>query len=290
MMNVIIALLCSLLSAGVTIGGKMFTVALPAFAFAFLRYGLASFFLLPLFIINKEKEAVKLHDLPVFMFLGFTLVFLFNALFFNALYYSSATSVTLIGATNPILTMLVSAVVFRQVPNKYQALAFLLSFVGAVLVITEGEMALEKLGGNIGELLMLLAVLCQITYGMVLKKVSAHFSPLTLSFATLTTGILCVLPFVANREFVSIVTNLTLWQWGMFVCISGLGTALDIYLYSLAIKRMGPAQTSLIIFSSMPIFVFLLAFLILGEGISAWQLLGGILVVSSLVVGLRHTR
>ncbi len=289
-MNVMVALLCSLLWAGVTIGSKMLSGALPFFAFAFLRYSLAALCLLPILLMRKDKEELKVRYLPTLMFLGFTLVFLFNALFFNALYYSSATSVALIGATNPILTMLVSAVVFRHIPNRYQLLAFMLSFAGAALVITEGKMGVAVLMGSVGDFLMLLGVLCQILYTMALNRVSVHFSPLFLSFATIVSGVLFVFPFIISKEFVHVVTHLTVGQWGIFAFISCLGTALAIYLYSYAIKHMGPARTSLIVFSSMPVFVFLLAFLILGESISVWQLLGGILVVSSLVIGLRHTR
>ncbi len=290
MIYLLSAIACSLLWAGVTIGGKLLSGAIPSFAFAFLRYGLASLCLLPFVLMRKEKETLKVRYVPVLMFLGFTLVLVLNALFFNALYYSSATSVSLIGATNPIVTMLVSAVVFRHIPNRYQLLAFMLSFAGAALVITEGRMGLEVLKGSIGEFLMLLAVFCQVMYTMALKKVSTHFSPLFLSLATMVSGILFVFPFVANKEFVHVVMNLTMGQWGILGFISCLGTALAIFLYSVAIKHMGPVRTSLTVFSSMPVFVLILDFLILGEKISVWQILGGILVVSSLVVGLRHTR
>ena len=114
------ALACSLLWAGVTIAGKMLAGTIPAFAFAFLRYMLASLCLLPFILMSKKREKIKVRYLPVLLFLGFALVFLFNALFFIALYYAPATSVALIGATNPILTMLVSAIVFRHIPNRYQ--------------------------------------------------------------------------------------------------------------------------------------------------------------------------
>lgn len=290
MVNIVTALACSFLWAGVTIGGKMLSGALPSFAFAFLRYGLSALCLLPFVLMRKEKETLKIRYLPVIMFLGFTLVLVFNALFFNAVYYSSATSVSLIMATNPILTMLISALLFRHIPNRYQLLAFMLSFAGAVLVITEGKMGFSILKGSIGEFLMLLGVLFQIMYTLALKQVSTHFSPLFLSFATMVSGILFVFPFVANKEFVDVVMNITLKHWGIIGFISFFGTALAIYLYSVVIKNMGPTRTSLIVFSALPVFVMILAFIILGESISLWQLLGGTLVLSSLVIGLRHTR
>ena len=151
-------------------------------------------------------------------------------------------------------------------------------------------MGLDVLKGSIGEWLALAAVLCHIMYTLALQKVSAHYSPLFLTFITGLTGLLFVLPFVANGEFVQVVINLSLQQWGLLAFISAMGTALAIYLYSIAVKNMGPARTSLTSWGAMPVFVFVLAYVVLGENISLWQVLGGILVVSSLVIGLRHTR
>jgi drug/metabolite transporter (DMT)-like permease len=290
MIYIAAAVATSLLFAGVTVAGKVLAGTIPAFAFSFLRYGIAGVCLLPFIHAQKEKESVRVRDLPTLMFLGFTLVLLFNALFFNALYYSSATSVSLIGATNPLVTVLVSAVLLRHIPNRYQLTAFMLSFAGTVLVITEGKMGSSVLQGSIGELLMLLAVLCQIAYALVLKKASVQFSPLFLAFATLLSGILFVLPFVANQEFLDVVLHLTSFQWQLLIFIGCLGTALALYLYSVSIHAMGPSRTNLTIFSSMPIFVAILAYCILGEKLTLWQLLGGALVICGLGIGLRHTR
>ncbi len=290
MIYVVTALLCSFLWAGVTIAGKLLAGTIPAFAFAFIRYVLASLCLLPFILLSKKQEKITMRYVPVFLFLGFALVFLFNALFFVALYYAPATSVALIGATNPILTMLVSALVFRHIPNRYQLFSFLLSFAGAALVITQGKMGFAVLKGSVGEWLALAAVLCHIMYTLALQKVSAHYSPLFLTFVTGLSGLLFVLPFIANGEFVEVVVNLSLKQWGLLGYISCMGTALAIYLYSIAVKHMGPARTSLTSWGAMPVFVFMLASIVLGEHISVWQVLGGILVVSSLVIGLRHTR
>jgi len=290
MVALLSAISCSLLWAGVTIGSKILTSTLPFAAFAFLRYGLAALCFLPSVLLSKERKRVKVRDLPMLMFLGFILVLAFNMLFYNALYYSSATSVSLIGSTIPILTLIVSIFAFHHTPNRYQLLAFMLSFIGAVLVITEGKMGYDALQGSLGELLMVLASLCQVAYTMALKKVSNHYSLVLVSFATFLSGILFVFPFVANSEFVRTIKILTTEQWGILLAISLFGTALALYLYAYAIKHMGPTRANLVIFSSLPLFVLVLAYVALGEGVSAWQILGGICVISSLVIGLRHTR
>ena len=290
MISIIVALACSVLSASGTIATKLLSGELPLFTFAFLCYGLAALCLFPFVLLSKEKESFNIKYLPIIMFLGFSMVFVFNALFFNAVYYSSATSVSVIMATNPILTLLISSVILRVVPNRYQLVSFMLSFAGAVLVITKGNMEFSLVTGSIGEFLMLLGVLIQIMYAMVLKKVSTHFSPLFLAFATMASGILFVIPFVVNQEFVDVLRSLTGNQWGIIAFMGCLGNAFSYYLYSFAIKSMGPTRTNLIVFGTIPIFVMILASLILGETISVWQFVGATLVVSSLAVGLPHTR
>lgn len=290
MIHILIALLCSLLWAGVTIASKLLAGALPSFAFSFMRYAIALVGLLPLYFLQKKKEHIKVRDLPTLFFLGFSAVLLFNVLFFTSLYYSSANSISLIAATNPIVTMLLSAVLYRHVPNRYQLLAFILSFIGASFVITQGNIGYEIVKAGKGELIMLAGVLAQVFYAMALRKVSADYSPLFLSMATGVTGLIFISPFVANKEMFTIITHLTFYQWMLLAYIGIIGTSLGIMLYSSSIKHMGPARSNLTIFSSMPLFVFVLAYLILGEKIDVWQILGGMLVMSSLIIGLRHTR
>lgn len=281
----IAALAASLFFAGGTVAGKMLANDLPACAFTFLRYGLSSLCLLPFIFFTKERDRLRIQDLPVLLFLGFSGVFLFNVLFFTALSYSSATSISLIGAVVPIATMIGAAIVFRHMPTRLQLVAFGLSFIGVFLVIADGRIGLDIFKCSIGEFLMLAAVVCETMYILAVKKVSNHYSPLFLSFITGVTGVLFVTPFVLNSCSLQVVGNLSLFQWSLLGFISFFGSAFAIILYSAAIKHIGPARTSLLVFSTLPLFVFIIAFITLGECISVWQIIGGHLVISSLIVG-----
>lgn len=284
-MKVIIPLICSLISAGITVGSKLFTLSLHPATFAFLRYGLTVIFILPLVLLYKEKTVFKRRFVPLFIFLGFILVVVFNGLYFSALRFSSATSVTLVGATNPILTMVATAILLQTLPTKYQLGAFLLSFMGVALVITEGCIDFGGLHGSRGEVCMLLAVICQVTYAMTLKKISTYFSPIILAWAPLVCGILMIFPFLVNQEYMSVVRGFEPYEWVVLSGI-GLGSAVDIVCYSFSIKYMGPAWTNLVVFSSMPLFVFILEYLLLGKCLALYTLLGGFLIIASLFVGL----
>lgn len=286
-MAIMYAIVCSFLWAGNTVAGKLLANTMPALAFAFSRYFIACICLLP-FLSKSEFKTVKMRDLPPILFLGFTIVLLFNVFFFTALHYTSATTISLISAVNPILTLFVTTLIFRQVPKKAQLLAFLLSFAGAAMIISKGRIGFDILTGSIGEFLVLASTLVQIAYAFTAKKISHQFSPVFLSFAAGASGLLFLLPLVTNKELFVAFSSLTFIQWLSVLYIGSIGTAGGIYLYSVSLKNIGPATTSLLVFSTMPVFVFILSFFLLGEHATTWHILGGSLVISSLFIGLRH--
>lgn len=290
MLNIIIALFCSFLWAGVTIATKILASQIPALAFTFIRYALVVLFLLPSFIYFKEYQKLRMADIPAILFLGLSLVLIFNTLFFLALYYASATSVAIIGATNPIFMMSVAVLLLRLSPSWAQLISFFLAFMGAIIVIMHGKMGFAVFTESIGELITVAAVVCQTFYAMGLRKVNTQYSPLFVTFATGLAGLLFVFPFIANDNFAQVLTQLTVDQWALFAFISFLGSTAAIFMYAYAMKQLGPALISLIVFTTMPIFTIILAFFMLGETFSIWQLVGSILVVSSLILGLRQTR
>ncbi len=283
----LMALLCSFIWAGVTIATKILTPAVPALSFAFIRYALVALCLLPCFIIHKEYRQFRITDLSGIMFLGFSLVVVFNALFFTALSYTSASSVALIGAINPVFMMSIAALFSHFAPLRSQLVAFLLGFIGIALLVTCGHNGFSFFTGNTGEWLTLAAVVCQTIYAIALRKISANHSPLFITFGTALSGILFLVPLIANKEFSASVSELSTFDWGLFAFISFFGSTLAIFLYARALKHLGAARIGLLVFTTMPIFVTILAYCVLGETLTIWQLTGGALVLASLAMSLR---
>ncbi len=182
------------------------------------------------------------------------------------------------------MTMLGAALLFRQIPTTYQLIAIILSFMGVALIVSQGSLSFACFEGSLGEFLMLLAVISEALYILAVKKVSGHYSPLFLSFITGVTGVVFVLPFIMNYCFIVAIAKLTIFQWGLLGYISCFGSALAIIFYSSAIKQIGPGRTSLLVFGTMPVFTVVLAFVLLSERVSVWQLMGGVLVVVGLII------
>jgi len=93
---------------------------------------------------------------------------------------------------------------------------------------------------------------------------------------------------VCNKELISSVGSLSNFSWMLLAYIGIFGTAGGMYCYSVGIKRVGPAMTNLVVFSTMPVFVFALSFFLLGEHLTPWHAIGGTMVISALIIGLRN--
>lgn len=286
MLHAFYAIACALLWSGTTVAGKMLPASIPSLTFAFIRYLIATMCMWP-FIQRAEYKNITRRLIPDIMFLGLTVTLIYNIFFFNAVHLTAATSVSLISATNPILTLLFSSMIFGRVPTKYQLVAFMLSFAGVAMVITQGKTGLEVFTASLGELLALASVITYVAYTLTLKKVSVHFSPLFLSFVTGVCGLLFMLPFVANYETLEVVLSFGLYEWSLFAYLGFIGTAMGMLLYSQSVKRGGAELTTLIVFSTMPIFVGILSFFLLGDQFSFWQLSGGVLVLAALIIGIK---
>lgn len=282
---VVCALLCSAFWAGTSVSGKILSGSTPALILAFLRYAIAVVCLLPL-TRQADYRKLKVGHLGTLLLLGFSLVLLVNGLFFTALQFTSATTATLILSTNPVLTLVISSIIFGRMPTRYQLGAFMLSLLGVVMVITKGTFGYAVFSGSIGEALVLGAVLSQIAYTMTLKRIVGTFSPIFLTFATGIAGLLFFLPFIFNQAVLDGIAALRFFDWALLGYIGIFGTAIAIICYSTALQKMGPAKTSLIVFSTQPIFVFILSFLLLGDSISCWQAGGGLLVLLALLIAL----
>lgn len=282
----LLALACSFLGSLVIIITKFLACTIPPFTFTLLRFGIASLCLVPFLFLKNEVQKVRLGDIPLLALLGITQVTLYNVLFVKASETSSAVSIAIITALNPILTVIAATFFFRQVPTRSQFLAFLLSFLGTLLVITRGSLVDIGETYNRGTLYMLGAVLCQVINTVATTKISHRYHPLFLTFLALATGVLCTIPFIES-SFFDVVTHLSQATWTGLIIMSCLGTALAFYLYIIAIKHLGPSLTTLITYSAIPLFVFIMAYLFLGESITLWQILGCILVIGALALGIR---
>lgn len=106
--------------------------------------------------------------------------------------------------------------------------------------------------------------------------------------ATISLTAVIIIAFFANRELVFLY-HFTLNQVLIGLTMAILNTWLSVVLFLQGIKKIGAARASLISTAEPPL-CLLLAFLILGETLSLWQLLGSLLVFASMILATLHSK
>lgn len=163
---------------------------------AFFRFAIATAVLFLLGHREIVKTPIKKKDWLNFVLLGLTGIFAYNAFFLYAMKYTSPVNGALIVGINPIVTAILATILLKEKFTARLAGGALLSFLGVVLVISEGSWrVLSSLELNAGDILTLGSVVSWSLYAIVGKKVSDSFSPMITTFYGFLTGTVILMPF-----------------------------------------------------------------------------------------------
>ncbi|RYD05376.1 hypothetical protein N752_08515 [Desulforamulus aquiferis] len=162
-------LICATVSwGGAFVAAKVVVGELHPLVAATGRFWLAFFCLLP-FMLWKErgKAKVALKDWPILIFLGLTGVFLYNVLFFKGLQISAAMDGSLLVACGPVFTVVLSGIILKERINIRQALGFIISLTGVIVIVTKGHPAsLVGWDLNPGDIMLTISVLAWSLYSI----------------------------------------------------------------------------------------------------------------------------
>lgn len=266
---------------GTFIAGRVIAQNVGPFSAAFLRFLIASVFLIVLTWKFEGRLPLlrKNQIIPIFL-LGMTGVFTYNFFFFRGMKLIEAGRASVITANNPIIIALLSAYFFKEKLTPLKMAGIIISVTGAIIVVTRGHV-LEIFQGSVGrgELYIFGCVVSWVTYSLIGKAIMKDLSPLlSVTYSVIVGAIALFLPAYVEgvtHDFISYspLEWLSLFYLGFF------GTVLGFIWYYQGIQRIGPMKAGLFI-NFVPISGIILGFLILGEPIT-FSLITGVIFVSS---------
>lgn len=224
------------------------------------------------------------RDWRAIVLLGFFGYYLSSLLDFLGLQYISAGLERLILFLYPTVVVLISVYLLKK-PITWRAIgAMSLSYIGIAIAFVHdvritGDQAATLIGGG-------LVFLCMITYaiylvgsGQMMARVgSTRFAAL----ATTVAAFACIIHFAIQNPWQSAVSQP--WQvYAYAFAMAILSTLLPIFLTARAIQLIGAAKVS-IIGSIGPVATIFFAWLMLGEGVSLEQILGGVFVLAGVML------
>ena len=274
---------------------------LPDFAPAeilFIRFFIAYLFLgfLCVQLCAKRIALTNFRDELLFALAGLSggcLYFLAENI---ALLYTTASNASLLVAINPFFTGLLFALVYHKKLSRFFILGFFVSFVGIFLVIFQGNFSLHIY--PIGDLLCILAGIIWSIYTLILEMIFTRFkgySHLVFLKRIFFYGLLFTLPFVLFQSGILQGDFHALQDFTRFTKTSNLANLFFLGLvasglcylsWNASLKSLGFLKASAYIYS-VPVIGVIAACMSLGEVLSVYIIIGGLLTLFGLFLSQR---
>jgi drug/metabolite transporter (DMT)-like permease len=263
------------------IAGRVLAQNLPPFTSSFLRFFVAALFLI-IFLLSRSTKIPSI-DFKTFLqilVLALSGIAGYNYFFFSGLKLIDASQASIIVSLNPALISILSFLFFQEKLNPVKIFGILLSLLGALIVITKGQLNLLLTGNiGIGELYILGCVICWSTFTIISKLVIQRIAPLiAITLACVMGAILLFIPAWQEGQLFNF-THFGLEVWLSILALSILGTVLAYIWYYEGIDKIGTSRTGIFI-NFVPVWATAMAILILDEQITISFIIGSLIVLS----------
>ncbi|MBC7131167.1 EamA family transporter, partial [Candidatus Bathyarchaeota archaeon] len=270
------------------IWGLNFTVikaALDSFlplSFNALRFSLASLLLIIFLKLKENSLKIRREDLKQFMFLALIGNTIYQILFINGIYRTTAGNSSLILATTPIFVAIFSSILGVEKIKRRMWQSILLSFTGIVLIVLGSGKPISLAAQNlIGDLLILACTLCWSAYTVLSKPLLSRYSPLKLVGLTVAMGtpllVIVSAPSLLDQKW----STVTLEAWLSLAYSACLAVALGYAIWYTGVSRIGSAKTALYEYI-ITVVAVAASWILLNETMSPIQLFGVALVFAGL--------
>jgi drug/metabolite transporter (DMT)-like permease len=265
---------------GTFVAARVVSREASPFSAAFLRFVVASIFLL--ILMTKTNGGMVLFERKPFiplLTLGLTGVFAYNFFFFLGLKTVTASRASLIIAANPAFIALFSCIIFREKLGFLRASGIVISVFGAIVVVLRGDPTAifeGKLG--LGELCIFGCVASWVAYSLIGKVAMKNSSPLQAVTSACVIGMACLFFPALGEGLVENAVHLSADVWLGIVYLGFFGSALGFIWYYEGILSIGPARTGVFI-NIVPVSGVLLAYIFLHEVPDASLIAGAFLIV-----------
>jgi drug/metabolite transporter (DMT)-like permease len=246
---------------------------------ALVRCSLASALLVALLLraSGEPLRGLGARALGPFLFLGVTGYWLSTQFSYLGYHYTSAANAVILQAATPVMVAFGARLYLGERLTRQQQLGAAVSVVRVLFIVTNGRLALlrpdEMRAGDVITLGALTGWAAYTVYG---KRVLAHYSPALATTAAYVLGTLLMVPtallaaphFPAPRLASAV-------AWSVVVYQAVVGALAHVWWYR-AIQVVGPSIAAMFV-NLQPVVGVLLAWLIAGETINVWQVVGGAL-------------
>ncbi|PTW59706.1 drug/metabolite transporter (DMT)-like permease [Breoghania corrubedonensis] len=270
--------------------GRVAAGHIPPLALAQTRW-IGAFVILALIFwpkVRQDLPVIRRH-LPILLLLSFFGITLYNSLAYVGLQYTQAINGALMQSTAPFWIALWSLLLFGDRLTWGQIGGILLSSIGVLAIITDGDPSrLRELTVNPGDLFLIAAMACYALYASVLRK-RPPIHPMSFLVITIGLGGLMLMPATAMEFASGFVMQADTQTILSLIYVILIATILAYICFNRGVELIGPNRAGPF-FHLIPVVASLLAIVFLGEAFRAYHAIGYALILSGIVLAQRFSR
>ncbi len=263
---------------------------IPPMTLSFLRFFLASLFLIPFLLSEKKKIKLKSKaDLPRIILVGTLMTTIHIGLFFEGLLRSTVIQASALTITIPILSVLISWIFLKEKVYIVNVIGIIIGLLGAVVMI---GLPLQLLGQSIepenllGNSLILLTCVSWVVGAILSKPLLKKYSTLHLTAFIFATGAISFLipaasDFINNPGWTTNVSILGVMGVAYITLLSSISAY---FLFEYGVAKVGVITADLFQYIQ-PLLAGLLSILILAEGLRASYFYGAAFIILGVYLG-----
>jgi len=269
---------------------KIILVYIGPITVIFFRLVIASLILI--FITKyffKTKEKLAVQDYKNLLALAFFEPFIYFLGESYGMLYVSSTVASVIISMIPVLTPVFAFKILKEKLNIFNILGLLLSFAGVIMILVNPSAAADFTVK--GVVLLFIAVLGAVSYGIIVKKLSKDYSSMTIAKYQSIFGAFLFLPLFLALEYNTAGEKVskTIIDGTFFNMISTLfymsffASVLAFVLIVKPIKELGISKTN--VFTNLiPVFTAVISYFALNEHFDTKKILGMSIVLLGIVL------
>lgn len=257
---------------------KSVVETVPVFQMLLIRFMLTAILMLP-FTFNVLRHADR-STWTSGLILGLIMV----ATFLLETFGLTATSASNAGFIIGLYVVLVPVI-----DNLIQGKLLKISLAGVLLLSIAGTTLLtvkDSFDPKIGDVLVLAAAFGYAVQMIMAKKLTAGKTMDSRSLTVIQFSTVGIVSGLLSLSQPSAWSNLTPSFWLATGYLAVFGTMIAYYVQLVMIRRTSPSRVALLM-SSEPMFAAIFSILIAGEHLSIWQLLGGLCIITGILLGRR---
>ncbi|MEM7221608.1 MAG: DMT family transporter [Pseudomonadota bacterium] len=262
---------------------------IPPVALAFGRWSVTFLLLLPFTLPSlwrqRRQVLAEWRDLAMLGALGMGVC---GAFVYVGADTTTATNIGLIYAASPILIVVIARIGYREPLSGGQACGVALSLLGVLVVVCRGRwQTLVGFDFTVGDLWIVASAIGWALYSVLLRYRPSELPMMTRFAAAVMMGVMILLPFTLVEAFYGEPARIDGMTIGTMVFLALVVSFGGYQVYGLIQRSLGAGPTGLLMYL-IPLYNAGLAYLLLGERLAAYHLVGAVLVLPGIYLATRR--